>query len=72
MDTSNRLGALVPSFGSATANDTFFSCLIESSKDDNLGVTLPSTSAAVCSRAVAALSNLWKSLSLSLQGQMHW
>ena len=49
---------IVPSLGSATAKDTFFSSLIESSKPDNRGVTLPSTRAAVCSRAVAALSNL--------------
>ena len=59
---------IVPSLGSATARDTFFSSLIESSKLDSRGVTLPSTRAAVCSRAVAALSNLWKSFNLRLPG----
>ena len=42
----------VPSLGSATASDTFFSSLIESSSVASRGVILPSTNAAVCSNAV--------------------
>lgn len=45
------LGGCVPSLGSATASDAFFSSLIESKIPDNRGVTFPSTTAAVCSRA---------------------
>lgn len=48
----NLKGIDIPSLGSATANDTFFSSLIESSKPDRRGVTFPSTSAAVCSKAM--------------------
>ena len=42
---------IIPSLGSATANEAFFSSLIESSNVDSRGVTLPSTTAAACSRA---------------------
>ena len=49
-----------PSLGSATASETFFSSLIVSRSDARRGVTLPSTSAATSSSAVAALSNFWK------------
>ena len=42
---------VIPSLGSATASETFFSSLIESSNVDNRGVTFPSTTAAACSRA---------------------
>ena len=74
--------SILPSLGSATAKEAFFSSLSESSSVESRGVTLPSTSAAVCSRAfhsqravayndvesvpVDALSNLWKSLSFKL------
>lgn len=44
---------IVPSLGSATANEDFFSSLSESSSVVNRGVTFASTSAAVCSRAGA-------------------
>ena len=60
------LASDVPSFGSATARETFFSSLIESSRDASLGVTLPSTRAATSSKAVAALSNFWNCLSFNL------
>ena len=59
---SNR----IPSFGSATANETFVSSLIESSNDANRGVTLPSTIAAVSSSALTALSNFWKFFNFNL------
>ena len=41
----------VPSLGSATANEAFFSSLIESSIPAKAGVTFPSTIAALCSNA---------------------
>ena len=47
----HRVNIFIPSLGSATANETFFSSLIESSKPAKRGVTFPSTSAAVCSSA---------------------
>lgn len=56
----------VPSFGSATARDTFFSSLIESSKEASRGVTFPSIKAETSSNAVAALSNFWKSFNFKL------
>ena len=43
----------LPSLGSATARDTFFSSLIESNNPDNRGVTFPSTRAAACSSAMS-------------------
>ena len=54
LETSLQLGQekFLPSLGSATANDAFFSSLIESSSVANRGVTFPSTNAAVCSKAV--------------------
>lgn len=42
----------VPSLGSATAKEAFFSSLIDSNRFDSRGVTFPSTNAAVCSNAV--------------------
>ena len=49
--TLHSTACIIPSLGSATANETFFSSLIESSNVDNRGVTFPSTTAAACSRA---------------------
>jgi len=50
-------GVSVPSLGSATTSETFFSSLTESRRLARRGVTLPSMIAATSSRAVAALSN---------------
>ncbi len=61
----------VPSFGSATARDTFFSSLMESSNDASRGVTFPSTRAETSSNAVAALSNFWKSFNFKLPDNKH-
>lgn len=44
-------GVHIPSLGSATARDAFFSSLIASSMPASVGVTFPSTIAALCSRA---------------------
>lgn len=44
-------GRAIPSLGSATASEDFFSSLSESSRVVRRGVTFASTSAAVCSRA---------------------
>jgi hypothetical protein len=62
----NREEPDVPSLGSATARDTFFSSLIESSKLARRGVTFPSIMADTSSRAVVALSNFWKFFNFSL------
>ena len=62
---------LIPSLGSATANEAFFSSLMESSNDANRGVTLPSTNAETSSKAVAALSNFWKFFNFSLYIKAH-
>src|SRR5262245_4097031 len=55
-----------PSLGSATANDAFFSSLMDSRRLANRGVTFPSTTAATSSKAVAALSNFWKFFNFKL------
>ena len=56
----------IPSFGSATAKETFFSSLISSRRLARRGETFPSTREATSSRAVAALSNFLKLFSLIL------
>ena len=56
----------LPSFGSATASEAFFSSLIKSNRPDNLAVTFPSTKADTSSKAVAAESNFWKSFNFNL------
>lgn len=47
-----RVLQAIPSLGSATAKELFFSALIESSKLASRGVTFPSINAALCSNAV--------------------
>lgn len=57
----------IPSLGSETTKVAFFSSLTPSSRDANIGETLFSTMAVTSSSAEAALSNLAKFLSFSLQ-----
>ena len=65
-NTNRAIVIHIPSFGSATAKDTFFSSLISSRRLDRRGETFPSTNEATSSRAVAALSNFWKLFSFNL------
>jgi hypothetical protein len=58
-----------PNLGSATANEAFFSSFKLSRSLASMGDTLPSTSAATSSRAVAALSNFSKCFNFKLHSQ---
>ena len=58
--------ARIPSLGSATANETFFSSLMPSRRVERRGVTFPSTRAAVCSRAATVSTAKWSATALVL------